>query len=199
VRRQLPAPTTLQLRPPPLRIAPNYEGFTPIGPKDNVLAGVLPCGVAFDDGAWEMQLEVVEEDGQLSINRLSFVRSDGQPSLGTTAIQAALKIRSVEEWAEELVGQQVWRETRPGHLEVLTPPEGRDLLRARRRRRKIDQEHHAETAAVYRDAVSTGYAAPTKAVAEHFHVSRAQAARYVALAREAGALGPTTPGKKGEV
>jgi hypothetical protein len=197
MRDELPIPTTLQLRPPPLRIAPHFEGFTTIGPGEMVPGGVLHGSVVFDE-AWELQLDVVEEDNQLKIKRICFDAYEGQPSLGSAAVLAALKIRSVEEWAEELVGQQVWRETAPEHFEPLPPPKGRDYLVGRRRRTRIDDKLLAEVASVYRQAVESGYSAPTKAVGEHFNVSRPQAARYVAQAREAKKLGKASPGKKGE-
>jgi transposase len=40
-----------------------------------------------------------------------------------------------------------------------------------------------------------GGATPTRAVAEHFHISRSAAAKQVARAREAGFLDRTTQGK----
>jgi hypothetical protein len=195
MRNELPVPRTLQLKPPPFHVT-NFEGFVQIGPGVEIPAGVLPCSVVFDD-AWELQFDVVEEGDQTAIDRVSFVRYKGQPSLGSTAILGALGIRSVEEWVEELLGHQVWRETRPGHAEPMTPLEGREVLRARRRT-KIDNEFLARVAAVYRHAVDSGLSAPTQAVSEHFGVSRPQGARYVALARKAGELGQASPGRKGE-
>jgi len=62
------------------------------------------------------------------------------------------------------------------------------------RRASTDTEHFTKVAGVYR-ATTT---APTKAVAEHFHVSHSTATKWVARARALGLLGPTSPGKSGE-
>lgn len=51
----------------------------------------------------------------------------------------------------------------------------------------------AEIAEVY----LRGGATPTRAVADHFHLSRSAAAKQVARAREAGFLDRTTQGKTG--
>jgi hypothetical protein len=53
-------------------------------------------------------------------------------------------------------------------------------------------EQLAELANVYLRASA---ASPTKAVADHFHISRSAAAKLVAKARQAGLLAPTSRGK----
>jgi hypothetical protein len=60
-------------------------------------------------------------------------------------------------------------------------------------RRKITDELLREVAALYRDNLDSG---PWRAITERYKVSRATAGRYVMLARQAGHLPPTTPGKK---
>jgi hypothetical protein len=59
-------------------------------------------------------------------------------------------------------------------------------------------EHLAQVAKVYRDAFRAGER-PTKVVAETWKVSRTTAAKWVARAREAGLLGPTTQRRAGGV
>lgn len=62
-----------------------------------------------------------------------------------------------------------------------------------RSRRKVTDELLREVAALYRDNIDSG---PWRAITERFKVSRATAGRYVMLARQAGHLPHTTPGKK---
>jgi hypothetical protein len=62
-----------------------------------------------------------------------------------------------------------------------------------RSRRKVTDELLREVAALYRDNIGSG---PWQAITERFKVSRATAGRYVMLARQAGHLPQTTPGKK---
>lgn len=65
------------------------------------------------------------------------------------------------------------------------------------RRRLITKEHLQNVAETYRLALQRGLA-PTKHVAETFTVSHSTAARWVHLARKAGALGPATGKRPGE-
>lgn len=76
--------------------------------------------------------------------------------------------------------------TREGSLDVLL--EGR-----RRRNRQVTPELLQEVAVVYRDNIGD---APTQAVRSHFNVGERRASKYVQLAREAGFLPATKPGKK---
>lgn len=66
------------------------------------------------------------------------------------------------------------------------------------RRNRVTAEHLAEVAEVYRVADKEGRA-PTMAVAEHFGTSHRTATRWVKAARDLGKLGPTVPGKGGEL
>jgi hypothetical protein len=65
-------------------------------------------------------------------------------------------------------------------------------------RNRITDEHLAQVAEVYRRAIDEGVP-PKQAVRAEFHVSESTAGRWVAQAREQGLLGPTLPGKKGEL
>ena len=58
-------------------------------------------------------------------------------------------------------------------------------------------EHFASVAETYRAAFAAGSAAPTKAVAQAFSVSRSTAAKWVARAREMGLLGEGVAGRPG--
>lgn len=66
--------------------------------------------------------------------------------------------------------------------------------KARGRPRIYGPEHFAEVARVYREADARSRT-PTRAVARHFGVSQAAAAKWVARCRELGLLPPTTRGK----
>jgi hypothetical protein len=59
--------------------------------------------------------------------------------------------------------------------------------------RRSDAKRLAEVAEVYRAAFTSGQP-PTKAVADHFRVKRGTASGWVAQARAAGILPPTSPG-----
>jgi hypothetical protein len=62
-----------------------------------------------------------------------------------------------------------------------------------RTRRKITDELLTEVAALYRDNIDNG---PWRVIAERYEVSETTAGRYVLLARKAGLLPQTDPGKK---
>lgn len=65
-------------------------------------------------------------------------------------------------------------------------------------RNRISDEHLQDVARVYREAIDD-LIPPKKAVSSAFHVSISTAGRWVGKARERGLLGPTLPGKKGEL
>lgn len=64
------------------------------------------------------------------------------------------------------------------------------------RRPTYDRDHFVAVAKIYSDAYAVG-AAPTKAVAQHFHVTPSAAAKWVARARGLGLLGPTQQRRAG--
>lgn len=66
----------------------------------------------------------------------------------------------------------------------------------KRRRRRLDDRHFQEVAAVYRAAVKFG--TPTRAVAAHFTAGESTAGRWVVEARRRGFLGKTSAGRPGE-
>lgn len=70
----------------------------------------------------------------------------------------------------------------------------RTYSEARRRTRlKVNDEHLAEVAELYRANIDDG---PWLAIRDRYGVAESTAARYVMLARKAGLLPPTEPGKK---
>ena len=70
----------------------------------------------------------------------------------------------------------------------------RAYQQARKRvRRKVDDRLLGEVAALYREYFDDR---PWRVIAERFNVSETTAARYVVLARKAGLLPATEPGKK---
>ena len=59
-------------------------------------------------------------------------------------------------------------------------------------------DHHRDVAAAYRQALQQAPGAPTKWIAERYHVSVPTARRWIQRARDKGYLGASTPGKAGE-
>lgn len=72
-------------------------------------------------------------------------------------------------------------------------------LPARRRRRRVDDEHLRRVAAVYSEAMAKLSPHPVEEVVDVFRVSRSTAGRWVMLARQRGFLGPTKRGRAGGV
>lgn len=70
----------------------------------------------------------------------------------------------------------------------------RPASRGAGRKPELGPTDFAEAAAVYLAAWERGQP-PTKAVMEHFHISKSAAAKRVARCRELGLIAPTTPGK----
>jgi hypothetical protein len=67
-----------------------------------------------------------------------------------------------------------------------------------RRRRRVTNDLLARVSGIYREAMKVGNS-PKKAVRDAEHVSESTAGRYIMEARKRGLLGPTLPGKKGEI
>jgi len=118
----------------------------------------------------------------------------------------------IEDWIEELTALASWKaEPTPGYMPGQGMPTvsrtyggpagaaheraGRDAIRNARRaaRRTVTPQLLASVAEVYRKNIDSK---PTDAVQASFAVSYRTAGRYVQLARGAGLLPPTTPGKK---
>lgn len=93
-------------------------------------------------------------------------------------------------WSE-VAATAILRANRPG----LSQEDARGAYRANRKRsrRKINDELLHEVAELYRDNISGN---AWEAITTRFGVSEATAGRYIGLARKAGLLPPTDPGKK---
>jgi hypothetical protein len=105
----------------------------------------------------------------------------------------------------ELDGELAWQ-VKPRPSGRGTPPREKDHVEAReftasrrgRPRGAPTTDELVEIAAIYRAAVTEGKA-PTEAVKDAKHVSRAQASRWIARARAEGILGPARRGLGGEI
>jgi hypothetical protein len=127
-------------------------------------------------------------------------------------LRAAATRLPLKKWTLEILEQRARRAEKLAAGEILKQdprvaeaakktfvPAARDDLAAYKRppgRPPIPAEQIAETARVYSKAHTDGLP-PTKTVAEHFHISRSAAAKWVARARAAGELGKTKPRKAG--
>lgn len=67
------------------------------------------------------------------------------------------------------------------------------------RPRMYGDEHYRQVASVYAEGWRMPEGAPTKHIAESFHVSHATAARWVRVCRDKGLLGETTKRKAGGI
>ena len=127
---------------------------------------------------------------------------DDEPvALPATAVRIPLRRWALEileeraEFAEKLAAGDVLKQS-PDVVEAarksFVPDSRADIAAAKRSpgRPPIPRDVLAETARTYSDALLDGLP-PTKAVAEHFHISRSAAAKWVARARKAGLLGKT--------
>lgn len=140
-------------------------------------------------------------------------------SLHIDATEDSREVRSldlsavrIEDWIEELTALASWKvEPTPGYMPGQGMPTvsrtyggpasaaheraGRDAIRNARRaaRRTVTTQLLASVAEVYRKNIDSK---PTDAVQASFAVSYRTAGRYVQLARGAGLLPLTTPGKK---
>ncbi|KZS80269.1 hypothetical protein B4U45_27885 [Mycobacterium persicum] len=109
----------------------------------------------------------------------------------------------LSDWLEEIVAACTWAQDQTGHWMVQTigGEKGKgeraaavaNVRRVRTGRSRMSQEQLQKVAEVYREHIDTR---PTQAVAAAFGKSDRMAARYVDLARKAGLLPPTSPGKK---
>lgn len=85
------------------------------------------------------------------------------------------------------------RDVEPSSEDVRRQLEAWEVARSGGRPAQYDAEHWAEVAEVYREGWQRG--TPTKAVAEHFTVSKSTAAKWVARCRTLGLLPVTSKGK----
>jgi hypothetical protein len=158
----------------------------------------------------DLSLTIGAHNRRLAIERAVFsLREAGLPLTGTRLRSAPLDAylqavrRGLEELGDRLL---VVNQTRSpsGPVPYLTRPTEEDWGRFESERRR---NHHTRqllplAADAYRQALAspdpTVYRSPTAEVGRRLHKSRGHAARLVALAREAGFLGPAFRGRSGE-
>jgi hypothetical protein len=169
-------------------------------------------------------LRYAEVDGRAECVGLEvgadFEASDARdpPPLTSSALRRIKLAELIEEGARRYRDQLRELAELPGFLNSEPDPEGERLARrtrtsARRRLpaatattrrgrtgRPIERgpEHLAQVAKVYAHAYRAGQR-PTEAVRQEWQVSKTTAAKWVARAREAGLLGPTTQRRAGGV
>jgi len=135
---------------------------------------VVPWELFDDDGFYEIGPDAFRDPE-------AYYRDD--PDLPTTDdVYGPWNEPWIEPWTDEM--QELARQV-----------EG---LRAPRRRNRINDELLRRVADAYRKAMAEGRP-PKKAVELALYVSKATAGRYIMKARSRGFLGPTSPGRKGEL
>lgn len=159
---------------------------------------VLPGGVLA-----ELEVEV-DDWGRPSCRRLQVTAAD---ELVTGATLRKVPVaRLLSEAATSAASWYRFKSSTPGGGAKFVPPSGNELLevhdqfsRVRKPRRgsPLTEKHLRKVANEYRRALEEGGKrnAPTEAVSREMHVSRSTAARWVALARERGFLGPARQGR----
>ncbi len=136
-----------------------------------------------DDLPYDIALEVAFEDGRFLCETLHCHRKPGGPPVKTELIRQL----PVAELVRLLASEHRVRVTEPSPGELVVEPF--DLPEPRTQDGPTE-EVLANVALVYRFAFTTGES-PTKAVVDHFKVSRATAGRWVSMARDLGFLGKT--------
>jgi hypothetical protein len=137
--------------------------------------------------------------------QLTFAMRDGSPVCIAANVEAKAQgqvlpkdfdviRRELNNWSEFAFSyvMRATQEHAPGFVDDRTAHRAYRVGR-NRTRRKVTDELLQEVAALYRDTVDSG---PWRAIAERFSVSETTAGRYVGLARKAGYLPATRPGKK---
>jgi hypothetical protein len=147
---------------------------------------------------WRIHLWFEAIDGRIECTRFLMWMGDtpdGQPSPeGQPVTATALRGVNLGTLIDGL--PRAVREQVAAHAQLAAVVE-RMPVEPRRVGRKplYDRDHWRKVAEVYRKAAGRS---PTKAVADHFNVSRATASGWVRRARDAGALGETEERRAGE-
>ena len=134
---------------------------------------VVPPEAKDDEGYWYIEgLDSFTTSNEEVMKRGHFLRDDSPPQFKALPWQ-----QDIEQLSAALHQAASSRETA---------------------RNRITGELLEEVAQVYRKAIDDGIP-PKKAVGEVWHASTSTAGRWISEARKRGILGPTTPGKKGEL
>jgi len=158
----------------------------------------------------DLSLTIGAHNRRLAIERAVFsLRVDGLPLTGTRLRSAPLDAylqavrRGLEELGDRLLVKNQMRS--PGsQVPYLTRPTEEDWERfeSERHRNHRTRQLLPLAAEAYRRALASPdpkvYRSPTAEVGRRLHKSRGHAARLVAMAREAGFLGPAFRGRSGE-
>lgn len=150
------------------------------------------------DGQPALDLVLEVKDGVPQCRELRLTSTEGGREIKRLDLDAV----RLNEWIEDLYAMFATRiVSEEGH--VITAVMNLDdhvgaaaqMAQARKGKaaRKMDVDLLAKVAEVYRSHLKH---APTRAVADAFGVQIRTASKYVGLARKAGLLPPTTPGKK---
>jgi hypothetical protein len=135
-----------------------------------------------------VRLHVVVHDGRPEVDEVIAERQAGGPEVTATALcdipLRAIVDRFVEQMAMLSFGASLFQDVEDFNAGY---KDATSAAAATRRRRTVDDELLREVAEVHRNDLTF---APVKAVQEHFHTSRRNAARWVALARERGFVPP---------
>jgi len=158
----------------------------------------------------DLSLTIGAHNRRLAIERAVFsLREGGRPLTGTRLRSATLDayLRAVRRGLEEL-GDRLLVPNQTGSpdspVPYLTRPTAEDWERfdTDRHRNHRTRQLLPLAADAYRQALASAdprlYRSPTAEVGRRLHKSRGHAARLVAMAREAGFLGPAFRGRSGE-
>ena len=201
---------------------PNLEDFELRTPFDLAGGGYLDGGLGLrkrftlDDVDPELpymlHLTIDARGGRLAVQQMVIVQRDGGPPVDATGLRRVAIDRYLRRALADLMA-----EPRGLLVRVVGPPfgaaggstwaytaepSGADLQRVAtiQRRRQSPAELLPKVAEAYRAALADPATArrPSLEVARRLFKSRTHAARLVAMAREAGLLGPAIPGRAGE-
>lgn len=176
--------------------------------KTNVSSGTWADA---EGNAWEWTLEWDVLDGRVEcvgfrLRAIPFGRSPGpRPQLAPGQVRpltaSVLRQFPLGSTVANARGRQQkmlkrLRRAAPGHEKAIDArlAEWERQRSVRPGRKGYGADHYSKVAEIYREAAALGNA-PTRAVAEHFVVSKSAAAKWVARARGIGLLPPTQRGK----
>lgn len=178
---------------------------TPVGIS---ILGWTPSAAELHEAADEQQ---GFEEGELPRPLPALPRSDSEVEFPriTRTMMRELPVTELFESAREALVELLTLDV-PENVDFSAVPGGEALLERLRQQveperaslakprggRDLGDDHYREVAQVYKAAVAAGDS-PTKAVADHFTVSKSSAAKKVARARERDFLPPTSRGRVG--
>ncbi|MFZ0995823.1 MAG: hypothetical protein WAO09_07595 [Candidatus Dormiibacterota bacterium] len=194
---------------PPIPATGPGRGGGPLEGDLELLAG-FRAEIEDPDLGCDLSLTIGAYHRRLAIERAVFsLREGGPPLTGTRLRSAPLDAylqavrRALDELEDRLLVRNQMRS--PGaHVPYLTRPNEQDWERfdSERHRNHRTRQLLPLVADAYRQALASPdpkvYRSPTAQVGRRLHKSRGHAARLVAMAREAGFLGPAFRGRSGE-